>query len=127
MGLVDATLAHAIALAFRGEHGGVMGQPVEQRRGQLLIAGEHGDPLSKCEIRRDDGRPALVPIREQIKEQLATDAVEGHKPELVDDEDVHAEEPLLEPSQLAGITRFNQLTYQIGGPGEEYAPFLFRR
>ena len=51
----------------------------------------------------------------------------GTKPELVDDEDVDAEEPLLQPRELAGIARFEQLPHQIGRPGEEHASFLLRR
>ena len=51
----------------------------------------------------------------------------GTKPELVDDQDVDAEQPLLQPRELAGIARFEQLTHEIGRAGEEHAAFLLRR
>ena len=51
----------------------------------------------------------------------------GTKPELVDDEHVDAEEPLLQPGELAGIARFEQLPHEIGRAGEEHAAFLLRR
>ena len=86
-----------------------------------------GDPLGKREIRRHDRGAALVAVGDQIEEQLAADAIEGHEAQLVDDEDVDAQEPLLQPRELAGVARFEQLPDQIGGAREEHAPFLFRR
>ena len=117
-GLLAATaLPHAIALAFRREHRRVMRQAIKQRGRQLLVAGKDGDPFGKREIGGHDGRPSFVPIGDQIEEQLAADPVEWDKPELVDDEHVDAQQALLEPSQLSGIARFDQLTHQIRPPG----------
>ena len=76
--------AHPVALSFGGDHGRVMREPVEQRRRQLLVAGEHGHPLGKREIGRDDRRASLVPIGDQIEQQLAADPVERDEPDLVD-------------------------------------------
>ena len=76
---------------------------------------------------RHDRRPPLVPIGDQIEEQLAADPIEGDESELVDDEDVDAQEPLLQPRELARIARFEQLAHEIGRPREEHAPFLLRR
>ncbi len=42
-------------------------------------------------------------------------------------EHLDAQEPLLQPRELPGIARFEQLPHQIGGAREEHAPFLFRR
>jgi hypothetical protein len=39
----------------------------------------------------------------------------------VDDEDVRAEEALLQPGELARIAGFEQLAHQIHGRGEEHA------
>lgn len=127
MDLLGSTFAHAIAFAFRGEHGGVMGQPIEERGGQLLVAREDGRPFGKCEVGRHDCRPSLVAVGDQIEEQLAADAVEGHKPELVDDQDVDPEESLLQPGELAGIARFDQLPDEIRRSGKEHASLLLRR
>lgn len=90
-----ATFPHPIAFAFGGEDRRVMGQAIEQRGRQLLIARKHSDPFSKREIGRDDGRASLVPIRDEIEEELAAHAVERDKAELVDDQHIDTEEPLL--------------------------------
>jgi len=102
-------------------------EPIEQRRGELLVAGKHGDPLGEGKIGRDDGGAALVAIRDQIEEQLAAGAIEGDEAELVDDEDVDAEEPLLQSRQLAGVPGLDQLSHQIRRAGKEHASFLFGR
>jgi hypothetical protein len=39
-------LAHAIALALCCDHGGVVRESIEERGGELLIAGKRGDPLT---------------------------------------------------------------------------------
>jgi len=57
-----------------------MGQAVEECGGQFLVASEDRDPFRKREIRRDDGRPAVVPIGDEIEEQLAADGSKGTKP-----------------------------------------------
>ena len=60
MALAGAALAHAVALAFRGEHGRVMREAIEQRGRQLLVAGKDGDPFGEGEIRGDDRGATLV-------------------------------------------------------------------
>ena len=57
-----------------------MSQAIEERGGQLLVAGEDGDPFGKREIGRDDGRPSLVAIGDQIEEELAPTRSNGTKP-----------------------------------------------
>jgi hypothetical protein len=122
-----ASFPHAIALPLRGDHGRVMREAVKQGGSELFIAGKHRHPFGKCEIRGDDCRPALVAIGDQVEEQLTADTVEGHEAQFVDDEDVDAQEPLLQPRELAPIPRFEQLTDEIGRAREEYAPFLLGR
>jgi hypothetical protein len=104
-----------------------MGEPIEQRRCQLFVAGKHRDPFRKREIRCHHRSPSFVPIRDQIEEQLAADTVEGDEAQFVDDEDVDAQETLLQARELARITGFEQLADEIGRAGEEHAPFLFGR
>ena len=53
-----------------------MRQAIEQRGGELFVAGKDGDPFGEREIRGDDDRPPLIAVGEQIEEQLAADAVE---------------------------------------------------
>jgi hypothetical protein len=104
-----------------------MRQAVEQRGRELLIAGKHGHPFGEGEIGGDDRRPPLVAVGEQIEEQLAAGPIEGHEAQLVDDQHVDTQESLLEPRELARVARFNQLTHQIGGAGEEHPALPLRR
>ncbi len=73
-----------------------------------------------------DRRPAFVAIRDQIKEQLAAGPFERDESHFVHDEDVDAEQSLLETRELARIPRFQELAHQIGRTGEEHASFLLR-
>ena len=61
-----------------------MGQAIEQRGREFLITGKDRDPLGKREIGCHDGGPALVPVGDQIEEELAADAVERDEAELID-------------------------------------------
>ena len=104
-----------------------MRQAIEQRGRQLLVAGKDGDPFGEGEIGGDHRGAALVAVGEQIEEELAADAVEGDETELVDDEDVDAEQALLLARELAGVAGFQELPYEISRAREEHAAFLLRR
>ena len=52
---------------------------------------------------------------------------ERHEPELIDDEDVDTQEPLLEPRQLARIACFEELAHKIRRASKQHAPLLFGR
>ena len=86
--LRTAPFPHPIALAFGGNHRGVMRQSIQQCRGEFFIAGEHRDPFREREIGGDDGRAPLVALADEIEQQLAADAIERHEPQLVDDQDL---------------------------------------
>ena len=75
-----------------------MRQAIEQGGRQLLVAGKDGDPFGEGEIRGDDRGAPLIAVGQQIEEQLA-DAVEGEA-QLVDNQDVEAQQPLLEAREL---------------------------
>ena len=62
-----------------------MREAIEERRGELFVAGKDGDPLGEAQIGRDDGGAALVAVGDQIEEQLSAGALEGDEAELVDD------------------------------------------
>ena len=88
-------------------------EAVEERGRELLVPGKDGDPLGEGEIRCHHGRPPLIAVGEQIEEQLAADAVEGDEAQLVDDEHLDAEKPLLETGELAGIPGFEELPDEV--------------
>ena len=104
-----------------------MGESIQQRGREFLVAGKDGDPFGKREVGRHHRGPSLVAIRDQIEEQLAADAVKGHEAELVNDEDVDPEEALLQPRKLTRVAGFEQLADQIRRAREEDAALLLRR
>ena len=100
---VASTPTQPEAAAAGADDGGAVGEAIEEGRGQLLVAGEDLRPLAEGEIaRHEDGAP-LVARGEEIEEQLAAGAIERDEAELVEDEELDALEPALEPRQLPGI------------------------
>ena len=97
----------------------MVAEAVQQRGGQLLI-GEHADPLAESEIGGDDGRASFIAIGDQIEQQLAAGAVEGDKPEFVDDQKVDPTQPQLETTEFAVIPGFQELSDQIGRFHEQH-------
>lgn len=55
-------------------------ETIEERGGELLVAGKHRDPLGEGEIGRHDGGAAFVAVGDEIEEQLAAGAIERTKP-----------------------------------------------
>jgi len=104
-----------------------MREAIEERGRELLVAGKDRDPFGEAEIGGDHGGASLVAIGEQIKEELAAGALEGDEAQLVDDEHVDAEQPLLQARELPRVAGFEELTHQVGRAREEHAAFLFRR
>jgi hypothetical protein len=100
------------------DDGGSIRQTIEQRRRELLVAAEDLRPLAESEIAREEDRPSLVARRQQIEEELATGAIERDEAELVEDEQLDALEPALQPRELASIARFEERTDEIGGTPE---------
>lgn len=86
-----------VGVSLGGQHLGVVAEAVEQCRRQLLVS-EHPDPLAEGEIRGHERRAALVPVAEQIEEQLATGTVERHEAELVDDQQIDAPIAMVTPA-----------------------------
>jgi hypothetical protein len=89
----------------------MMSEPVEERSGQLLIAGKDGHPFRKREIRGDDRGSSFVAVRDQIEEEVAPRPDEGDESELVDDKDLDSPQPLLQTRELAGVARFEELAH----------------
>ncbi len=63
----------------------VMEQPIENRRGEHVVA-EDGAPLGDKLIGRDQQAGTLVPTGDELKKEMGTATFEGQVPELVDDE-----------------------------------------
>ena len=105
----------------------MVGQSVQERRRELLVAGKDRDPFGKRQVGRDRSGPPFVPIADELKQELATRAVEGDEAELVNDQQVLRPQPALETAELARIARFDQLPDEVGRADKEDPAFLFRR
>jgi hypothetical protein len=60
------------------------GEPVEQGRGYLGVATEHGRPFGKTQVGRDEHRGPGVELADQVKEQLAATLGKRQVTELVE-------------------------------------------
>ena len=83
-----------------------MPEPVEQRRGELLVA-EDLHPLAVGEVGGDDRRAPLVAVGEEVEQQLAAGALEGHEAELVDDQQRDPQVTLMEPRERELVARLD--------------------
>ena len=64
-----------------------MSEAVEQR-GRHLRVTEHGGPLAKAEIGRDDDAGALVELAQQMEEQRSAGGAERQVAQLVEDDEI---------------------------------------
>jgi hypothetical protein len=76
-------LAQSVALTLDHERVTVMEQPVENRRGEDVVA-EDGAPLPDELIGRDQQAGALVPTGDELKKEVGTASFEGQVPDLFD-------------------------------------------
>ena len=83
--LPGPALSETVGLAIHLEDVDVMGQAIEQRAGQTLIAEDAG-PLVERQVGDDDGGAALIALADQFEEERGAGLGEWHEDELVDDE-----------------------------------------
>jgi hypothetical protein len=115
------SLAHPVALSFRGDDRRVVREPIEERGRELLVARENGHPFGEGQIRRDDDAAPLVAFGDEIEEELATGTVERDEAELVDDQELDVVEATMQPRELAMIACLDERADEIGGACEEDA------
>jgi transcription-repair coupling factor (superfamily II helicase) len=63
----------------------VVSETVEERGGEFLVAGKDLHPLREGQVGGDQHAALLVAVREQVEEQFAARAIEGHESEFVVD------------------------------------------
>ncbi len=102
-----------VGLAARGQDLGVVPEAVEQRRGELLVA-EDAYPLVEGEVGGDDRRATLVAVGEEVEQQLAAGALEGHEAEFVDDQQRDPQVALMQPGERELVARLDQLAHEVG-------------
>ena len=117
-------LPEAVALAFQGDHVGVVDEPVDQCGGDHGVA-EDLAPRLEAAVGGDDDRAAFVAARDQGEEQVGGLAFQRQVADLVDDEQVVA----LDASQfvvqgvavLGGVEAVDPL---LGGRERDAVPGL---
>ena len=93
-------------------------QPVEERGGQALIAAEERRPLGEGHGRGDQQADLLVQRREEAEEQVGAGLGEGDEADLVEDQQLVAQQAALEAAEAVGGLRLEELVGEPGGGGE---------
>ena len=104
-------LLEPVAVAVHGQDGDVVGEPVEQGAGEPLRSQDRG-PVLERQVRGDDGRAALVALREGLEQQLGPGRRQRHVAEFIDDQQLHRLQVALELEQAPLVARFHQLVDQ---------------
>ena len=95
----------AVALAFEGDHGGVVHEPVDQRGGDHRVAEDLAPGLEPA-VAGDDDAAAFVAAGDQREQQVRGLAFEREVADLVDDQQLvalQAPELLVEGVALLGF------------------------
>ncbi len=94
-----------------------LGRSREQRAGEAL-AGEDRGPFLERQVRGDHGGAVFVALAEDVEQELASGLRQGHVSELVDDQQFHLGELVLEAEQPFLVARLDHLMGHLGGGGE---------
>jgi hypothetical protein len=78
----------------------MVGQPIEHGGCHLGIA-EHLGPIGEGQIGRDQQRRVFVELADQVEQQLSTGLAERQIAELVDDDEIVAQQLLGQPTAAA--------------------------
>ena len=78
----------------------VVRKAVEQRRGHLRVA-EHGRPFAEVQVGRDHHAGVFVELAQQVEQQGPAGLAERQVAELVEDDQVHAQQAGGDPAGLA--------------------------
>ena len=105
----------------------MVGQPVEQCAGEALGAEGLG-PFIEGQIAGNQGRAALVTLRDQLEQQFGAGLGQRHKAQFVDDQQLVTGHLLLKAKQTALVAGLHHLTDQARGGGEAHGePLLTSR
>ena len=79
-------------------------------------------PFAEREVGGDDRRAPLVAVGEEVEEQLAAGALEGHEAEFVDDQQRDPQVALVQPRERQLVARLDELAHEVGGAHEGDPP-----
>jgi hypothetical protein len=95
-----------------------MPEPIQQRRGSLLIA-KHLHPFATGEMTRDDRGALAVTFGEDVEKQLAPGAFERHKAEFIHDEEIDLHQAWLDTPSRPLISGFYQGAHERRRAGKQ--------
>src|ERR1700685_4532190 len=110
--------AEAVVSCFEDVAAG--GKTIEQRGRHLRVA-EHGRPLAKAEISRDDDAGALVELAQQMEEQGPAGGAERQVAQLVKDDEIGVGEPRRDLAGFALKLLLFESVDEFDGGEEPYA------
>jgi hypothetical protein len=99
-----ATAGEAETVAIHLENVDVVGQPVEQGAGQALGT-EDRCPFIEGQIAGDQRAAAFIPLAEHLEQQLTAHRGEGDIAQLVEDQQLHRGQMLLQAAQSPFVAR----------------------
>ena len=88
------------------------------------LGAEHLGPFVERQVRGPQGRAALVALAEDLEQQLGAGLGQRHVAELVNDQELGAGKPLLEPEELFFVACLHQLMNERSGGGKADAEAL---
>ncbi len=95
----------------------MVGQAVEKRAGEALIAERRG-PLVEGQVRGDDRGAAFVALADQLEQEFRPGARQRHEAQFIDDQQLIGGERLLQAQQALLVLRLDHLVHDGGGRGE---------
>src|ERR1019366_9578684 len=118
--------AHAVGIAVGDDDIRVVQQPVEQADGGGVL-GQEPAPLVEGPMAGDAQGAAFVGGRDNAEQQLRAGVVQGGEPDLVDDDQVVAEQGVDDPSDaVVGQAAVEGLGELGGGEVADFVPGLHR-
>ena len=117
-GVLPAAL-EAVTLAVHLHDVHVVGEAVQQCAGEPFRPEDHG-PLVEGEVGGHQGRSSLVALAEDLEEEFRAGGGQGHKAQLVDDEQPETGQLPLQVEQPTLVPRLHQFVHQCRGGGEAH-------
>ena len=103
-----------------------MAEPIQQRRGQLLIAKDL-HPFAKRQIARNDRGALAVPFSQDVKEQLTPGTFKRHKAEFIHNQQIDFHQALLVTPSRPLISGFDEGTHERRRTGQQHTIATPRR
>ena len=119
----DFALAQPVAFAVHLEDMDVVGQAIENGACEAFRAEDLG-PFIERQVGCDDDGAAFVALRDDLEEKLGPGLAQWHKTQLINDQQVLADQLFLQALQAAFVDGLDEFMDESSGSGEAYFPAL---